>query len=193
MKKTLSVSMFALVAGLTVSAHGATNLPLPAAVAGGLQAASSAADVCALVRANPPLAATIMSEAAALGVASPAGVMSVCSDGLTIPELSALVSAGAEAAPAEADATAAAAFAASGAPAQVIQNAAEAGLRAAQPALSDEAFEAEALEIAAALNQAPDGDEIETADISPTGQLRRSFGRVPSFVNLPSEAQASPN
>ena len=193
MKRTLSVSMFAFALAIGAPAMSATNLPLPAPVAAGLQAATSATDICTLVRANPPLAATIMSEAAALGVASPAGVMSVCTDGLTIPQLSALVTAGAEAAPAEADATAAAAFTASGAPAQVIQNAAEAGLRAAQPALSDEAFEAEATEIAAALAGGPADDDIETADISPTGQLRRSFGRVPSFVNLPSEAQASPN
>ena len=192
MKKMLSVSMFALTLAFGAPVMGATNAPLPAAVAAGLQAATTPADVAALVAANPQLAATIMFEAAALGVASPSQVITAAAPLVNQGQLLQLVSAAAEAAPAEADVTAAAALAA-GAPAGGIQAAAENGLRTAQPALSDAAFEAEAIEIAAALADGVAGDEIETADISPTGQLRRSFGRVPSFVNLPSEAQASPN
>ncbi len=220
MKKMLSVSVVALALSIGAPAMSATNQPLPADVVAGLQAATSPSDVAALVAANPGLAATIMFEAAALGVASPSQVVSVLAGGLNSGDLAALVFAAAEAAPSEADATAAAAAAAGG-PRSVIGSAAVDGVEAAVPALSQPEVDAEAAEIMAALatgdaaqdatiaasiagatnnpNDTGDtvlaaaGGDIETADITPTGQLRGNPGRLPSFINLPSESQASPN
>jgi hypothetical protein len=201
--------------------QAATDQLLPQSVAAGLQAAASDQDVAALVLAYPNLAATLMSQAAVLGIASPSQVVSVLAGGMAPPELSALVAAAAEAAPLEADIIAAAAFDAFGDEAQLIGEAAIRGMEAGSARFS--AFEianetaevtraliarapGEQDEIAQAISQATSttGDSpasilaasaaIQTADIAPVaGDPLTPIGPSAPLSNLPTEAQNTPS
>ncbi len=111
MLRLVSVSIFALSVALGAPAISATDATLPGPVSTSLGNATSAADIAALVLANSDLAATIMAEAAALGIASPAQVLSeAISPSSSSEMISTLVCAAAEAAPGQADLSAAAAF-----------------------------------------------------------------------------------
>lgn len=115
MSRLVSVSVVALAIALGAPALSATNATLPGPVSTSLAGATSAADVAALVLANPDLAATIKAQAAALGIASPAQVLNeAISPSSSLEMILALVGAAAEAAPGQADLLAATAFSAAG-------------------------------------------------------------------------------
>lgn len=213
MNKTLAGSLVALGLAFAAPALAVTNQPLPASVANAIQAATSAEDIAALVAARPGLAATIMFEAAQLGVASPSAVVAILAGGLPRGQLSALVSAAAEAAPLEADLVAAEAAGAGG-DTGVIATAAVNGIESVQPALSQEQVDAEAAEILAALgggsaiaeaiagatdNPSDSADSLLAADDGGddgiiTATLPENNGGAPlSFASLPSETQNNPS
>lgn len=157
MRQMLCGAGLALVLTCPVAAPGATDQVLPAETARGLEAATGALDIAALVAARPALAATILSEAAVLGVASPAQVVAVLAQDLDLETLAALVRAAAEAAPGEADITARAAVEAAETFPEEIAVAAVDGIEAVRPALTGAAIAAEAAEILATLGRvAPD-------------------------------------
>ena len=165
MLRLVSVSIFALVLALGAPAFSATNATLPGPVSTSLGNATSAADIAALVLANPPeLAATIMAQAAVLGIASPAQVLNEAITPSSSPDtISALVCAAVEAKPVEGNLSADTAYAAAGGEAwgpdlpQILEAAVDCG--------------------------------IETAGIDFPGRGRG----IPSFVELPSEAQTNPS
>jgi len=72
MSRLVSVSVVALALALGAPAFSATNATLPGSVSTSLSDATSAADIAALVLANPDLAGTILAQAATLGIAAPA-------------------------------------------------------------------------------------------------------------------------
>ena len=171
MLRFVTVSVVALVVALSAPAFSATNATLPGPVSTSLGNATSAADIAALVLANPTdLAATIMAQAAALGIASPAQVLNeAISPSSSAETISVLVCAAAEAKPVESQSSGDAAYAAAGGESwgpdlpKIIEAAVDCG--------------------------------IETAGITfPGGALpARRAGRPPSFVVLPSEAQTVPS
>jgi hypothetical protein len=115
MPRIVSVSIVALAIALGAPAFSATNATLPSSVSASLGSAQSAADVAALVLANPDFAPTILAQAAALGVASPPQVLKeAISPSSSSAAVVDLVCAAAEAAPGQADHSAAAAFSAAG-------------------------------------------------------------------------------
>ncbi|MEM1164597.1 MAG: hypothetical protein AAGJ28_27015 [Pseudomonadota bacterium] len=87
----------------TTPGQAATDLLLPPEVGSALQTAETATDIAGLVRRTPRLAATLMADAAALGIASPVAVLVAIAPGTTCPEFLHFARAAAEAAPFEAD------------------------------------------------------------------------------------------
>ena len=171
MSRFFCVSIVALFVALGAPAFSATDATLPGPVSISLGNATSAADIAALVLANPPeLAATIMAQASILGIASPAQVLNeAISPPSSAETISTLVCAAVEAKPVEADLSSATAFSA-------------AGGASWGPDL-------------AKILEAAVGCGIETSETNfPGGALpdRRAKG-PPSFVELPSEAQTNPS
>lgn len=164
MSRLVSVSVVALALAFGAPAFSATNATLPGPVSTSLAGATSAADIAALVLAYPNLAATIMAQAAVLGIASPAQVLNEAIAPSSSPDtISVLVCAAVEAKPDEGKLSADTAYDAAG----------------------GEAWGPDLPEI---LEAAVDCG-IETAGIDFPG-----LGRgIPSFVELPSEAQANPS
>ncbi len=223
MLRFVSVLIFALSVALGAPAFSATDSTLPGPVSTSLAGATSAADIAALVLAYPDLAATIMAQAAALGIASPAQVLSeAILPSSSSDMISALVFAACEAAPLQCDLAAAAAYSAAGGAAwgaglaPIIATAAVNGVEAS--GASSEAVASEAAEIVAAL-QALAGpgskhaiaqaaaDATDTPDDSAsslqaaadalnfrTGALPNLHAKgQPPFVELPTEAQTNPS
>ncbi len=165
MLRLVSISIVALSVALGAPAFSATNATLPGPVSTSLADATSAADIAALVLANPPeLAATIMAQAAVLGIASPAQVLNAAIAPSSSPDtISALVCAAVEAKPVEDQLSSDTAYDAAGGEAwgpdlpQILEAAVDCG--------------------------------IEAAGIDFPGRGRG----IPSFVELPSEAQANPS
>ena len=115
MRRLVSISIVALAVALGAPAFSATDATLPGPVSTSLGNATSAADIAALVLANPDLAGTIMAQAAALGIASPVQVLNeAISPSSSAETILALVGAAAEATPGQADLLAATAFSAAG-------------------------------------------------------------------------------
>ena len=171
MLRLFSASAIALSVVLGAPAFSATNATMPGPVSTSLGNATSAADVAALVLATPPeLAATIMAQAAVLGIASPSLVLN---EAITPPSsadmISTLVCAAVEAKPVEADLSSSTAFSAAGGTSwgpelpKVLKAAVECGIETSETNFPERAL--------------PD---------------RRAKG-PPSFVELPSEAQTNPS
>ncbi len=115
MLRLVSVSVVALALAFGAPAFSATDATLPGPVSTSLAGATSAADIAALVLAYPDLAATIMAQAAVLGIASPVQVLSAAiSPSSSTETILTLVGAAAEATPGQADLLAATAFSAAG-------------------------------------------------------------------------------
>ncbi len=115
MPRLVSVSIVALAIALGTPAFSATDATLPSPVSTLLGNATSAADIAALVLANPDLAGTIMAQAAALGIASPAQVLNeAIAPSSSSATISTLVCGAAEATPGQANLSAATAFSAAG-------------------------------------------------------------------------------
>ncbi len=164
MLRFVSVSIFALAVAFGAPAFSATDATLPGPVSTSLVGATSAADIAALVLAYPDLAATIMAQAAALGITSPAQVLSEAIAPSSSPDtISVLVCAAVEAKPVEGKLSADTAYAAAGGEAwgpdlpEIIEAAVDCG--------------------------------IETHGTHFPGRGRG----IPSFVELPTEAQANPS
>jgi hypothetical protein len=171
MLRLFSASAIALSVVLGAPAFSATNATLPGPVSTSLGNATSAADVAALVLTNPPaLAATIMSQAAVLGIASPVQVLNEAISPTSSTEaISTLVCSAVEANPVEAELSSDTAFSA-------------AGGTSWGPELP------KILEAAVVCG-------IETSETNFPGRAlpdRRAKG-PPSFVELPSEAQTNPS
>ena len=171
MPRLISASIIALTVALGAPAFSATNATLPGPVSTSLGNATSAADIAELVLANPPeLAATIMSQAAVLGIASPAQVLNeAISPPSSTDTISALVCAAVEAKPVDAELSAETAFSAAGGEAwgpdlpKIIEAAVGCGIETSETNFPERAL--------------PD---------------RRAKG-PPTFVELPSEAQTNPS
>lgn len=169
MNKLLTASLLALSVALTAPAKAATDLPLSPEIAAQLTAANDAAAVAEIIRNAPArLAATIMAQANAQGIASPSQVLAQLIT-LTTPisAVSGLVAAAAEAAPSQADVAAGQAYTSAGrnnpALATAIATNAVDGVEAA--GLPSEQVNAEAVEIAAALrDRAPANQAQAIAD-----------------------------
>ena len=170
MPRLVSVLIVAFTVALGAPAFSATNATLPGPVSTSLGNATSAEDIAALVLAYPNLAATIMAQAAILGIASPAQVLdeaiSLSSSAETI---STLVCAAVEVNPIESELSADTAYAA-------------AGGEAWGPDLPKTLEAAVRCGIEAAENNFPGG---ALPDLRAKGP--------PSFVELPSEAQTNPS
>lgn len=223
MPRLISVLIVALAVAFGAPALSVTNATLPGPVSTSLAGATSAADIAALVLAYPDLAATIMAQAAALGIASPAQVLSeAILPSSSSDTISTLVFAACEAAPLQCDLAAAAAYTAAGGAswgddlALIVVTAAINGVEAS--GASSEAVASEAAEIVEAL-QALAGarfrhaiaqaaaDATDTTDDSAsslqaaadalnfrTGALPNLHAKgQPPFVELPSEAQTNPS
>lgn len=219
--KKLMMSAAVLAALTAPAAHAALSQPLPSGVITQLGAARSPAQVAALALANPSLAATIIADAARLGIATAANVVGAA-ETTDVAAVAALVRAASEGAPADSDAIARAGFLLLGSDPAVAPTIAEAAIQGLIDANVDAALlaresveiatalfalvpEAEQLRIAAAIAAAtPDTTDsaqsiaeaangIETAGpLLPFGDRRaRPLSRVPSFVQLPTAA--SPN
>ena len=199
-----------------------TDLFLPPQVASDLQAARSAEEIATMALRHPRLAATLMADAAVLGIAAPAGVVRAAAlMQVPCPQFADLVRSAAEAAPPEADASALA-----GAVTCKPELIAAAAVDGVEAALQDgQLIAAEVAEIVAALaGYAPDAAQsiaaavadatdaaddtaetllagaqaaIETADVGPgvaNGRDRRTGeGGPPPFVTLPSAALNNPS
>ena len=141
----LVAAALALVSGLGTSTKAAIDMPLPSEVVSALVAASEPRDIATLILVYPELAATLMFEAAVLGIASPTQVLALMAPDLQQTQVLELVTAAVEAAPAEADTVIQAAFRALEGQPQSIAVAAISGLEAA--GLDDSAIRVETLEI----------------------------------------------
>jgi len=222
--KRLGTFTALLAIALPASAVAAADVVLSPEAATGLQAARSPADIAVLVQRHPAQAATLMSDAAALGIASPAAILGRLVFARTdCAKLHPLVLAAAQAAPPEADISAAVALSAIGEPRAECVLATIAGgavdeLEAA--GLSAELLDAEIAEIATSLGELVPGSLPEIAvaiaaatdtDLDTAAMVLASIGetietadippaatparaRVPIiFRDMPSEAQNNPS
>ncbi|MEM7189680.1 MAG: hypothetical protein AAF439_08720 [Pseudomonadota bacterium] len=199
-------------------ANAATDLLVPPGIGSAMQAANSASDIADIVRREPRFAATVMADAAALGVASPAAVIAAAAPGMTCGELYPIVQAAAEAAPFEADATVTSALGGATCPAAKVAAAAVDGTEVAGLSAEDVATEAAeiivaatvaapvesaaiALAVANATETTTDSAEglaeiatgaIETADTD-NGPTPVKTADPVTFINLPGEEDGTPS